>query len=89
MFWAGTGLHGWQLLLPMLIAGAGGGFFIAPATNVVLAGIRSGYAGSASGALATAQQVGPLWGSPSPALSSSASTRAPRQPLCCRNSATT
>jgi hypothetical protein len=57
MFWVGTGLRGWQLL-PMFVAGAGGGFFIAPVTNVVLAGIRSADAGSASGALATAQQVG-------------------------------
>jgi EmrB/QacA subfamily drug resistance transporter len=58
MFWVGTGLRGWQLLLPMFVAGAGGGFFIAPVTNVVLAGITSADAGSASGALATAQQVG-------------------------------
>jgi EmrB/QacA subfamily drug resistance transporter len=58
MFWVGTGLRGWQLLLPMFVAGAGGGLFIAPVTNVVLAGIKSADAGSASGALATAQQVG-------------------------------
>ncbi len=62
MYQAGTGLRGWQLLLPMFIAGAGGGFFIAPVTNVVLAGIRSRDAGSASGALATAQQVGAALG---------------------------
>jgi len=41
MFWVGTGLRGWQLLIPMFIAGLGGGFFIAPVTNVVLAGISS------------------------------------------------
>jgi EmrB/QacA subfamily drug resistance transporter len=62
MFWVGTGLRGWQLLVPMFVAGAGGGFFIAPVTNVVLAGIRSADAGSASGALATAQQVGAALG---------------------------
>jgi EmrB/QacA subfamily drug resistance transporter len=62
MFWVGTGLRGWQLLVPMIVAGAGGGFFIAPVTNVVLAGIRSADAGSASGALATAQQVGAALG---------------------------
>jgi len=62
MYWAGTGLHGWQLLLPMLIAGAGGGFFIAPVTSVVLAGIPARDAGTASGALATAQQVGAALG---------------------------
>jgi EmrB/QacA subfamily drug resistance transporter len=62
MAWAGTSLHGWQLLLPMFVAGLGGGFFIAPVTNVVLAGIKSRDAGSASGALATAQQVGAALG---------------------------
>jgi EmrB/QacA subfamily drug resistance transporter len=59
---AGTGLHGWQLLLPMFVAGLGGGFFIAPVTHVVLAGIKSKDAGSASGTLATAQQVGAALG---------------------------
>jgi EmrB/QacA subfamily drug resistance transporter len=62
MIWVGTGLRGWQLLIPMFIAGLGGGFFIAPVTNVVLAGISSRDAGSASGALATAQQVGAALG---------------------------
>jgi EmrB/QacA subfamily drug resistance transporter len=62
MYWAGTSLDGWQLLLPMAIAGAGGGLFLAPVTNVVLAGIKSRDAGSASGALATAQQVGAALG---------------------------
>lgn len=62
MYAAGTGLQGWQLLLPMFVAGAGGGFFIAPVTSVVLAGISSRDAGSASGALATAQQVGAALG---------------------------
>ncbi|HZR50288.1 MAG TPA: MFS transporter [Streptosporangiaceae bacterium] len=62
MVWVGTGLRGWQLLIPMFIAGLGGGLFIAPVTNVVLAGITSRNAGSASGALATAQQVGAALG---------------------------
>jgi EmrB/QacA subfamily drug resistance transporter len=62
MFWVGTGLRGWQLLLPMFVAGLGGGFFIAPVTSVVLAGITSRDAGSASGALATVQQVGAALG---------------------------
>jgi EmrB/QacA subfamily drug resistance transporter len=62
MSWGGTGLSGWQLLLPMFVAGLGGGFFIAPVTSVVLAGISSRDAGSASGALATAQQVGAALG---------------------------
>ena len=62
MDWAGTGLAGWQLLAPMFVAGLGGGFFIAPVTSVVLAGTSSRAAGSASGALATAQQVGAALG---------------------------
>ncbi len=62
MDWAGTGLHGWQLLAPMFVAGLGGGFFIAPVTNVVLAGITAKDSGSASGALATVQQVGAALG---------------------------
>jgi EmrB/QacA subfamily drug resistance transporter len=62
MYWSGTGLAGWQLLAPMFVAGLGGGFFIAPVTSVVLAGISTRDAGSASGALATAQQVGAALG---------------------------
>jgi EmrB/QacA subfamily drug resistance transporter len=62
MYWAGTGLSGWQLLLPMFVAGAGGGLFIAPVTSVVLAGIPARDAGAASGALATAQQLGAALG---------------------------
>jgi EmrB/QacA subfamily drug resistance transporter len=58
MYWQGTSLAGWHLLLPLLVAGIGGGFFLAPVTNVVLAGIPAKDAGAASGALATAQQVG-------------------------------
>ena len=58
MYWQGTGLAGWQLLLPLFVAGIGGGFFIAPVTNIILAGISARDAGAASGALATAQQVG-------------------------------
>jgi hypothetical protein len=62
LYWAGTGLQGWQLLVPMFVAGAGGGLFIAPVTGVVLAGVSAKDAGSASGALATAQQVGAALG---------------------------
>lgn len=62
MDWAGTGLHGWQLLAPMFVAGLGGGFFIAPVTSVVLAGISAKDSGAASGALATVQQVGAALG---------------------------
>lgn len=58
MYWQGTAMVGWHLLLPMFVAGIGGGLFLAPVTNVVLAGVPVNDAGSASGALATAQQVG-------------------------------
>ncbi|MFG2295719.1 MFS transporter [Streptomyces sp. NPDC048603] len=56
--WAGTDLHGYQLIPSLMIAGVGGGFFLAPCTGIMLAGLRSREAGSASGVLATAQQVG-------------------------------
>lgn len=58
LYWRGTGLAGWQLLLPLFVAGIGGGFFLAPVTSIVLAGISARDAGAASGALATTQQVG-------------------------------
>ncbi|WP_371526353.1 MFS transporter [Streptomyces sp. NBC_01283] len=56
--WAGSDLHGYQLIPSLMVAGLGGGFFLAPCTGIILAGIRSREAGSASGMLATVQQVG-------------------------------
>ncbi|NKQ25311.1 MFS transporter [Streptomyces galbus] len=56
--WAGTDLHGYQLVPSLMVAGLGGGFFLAPCTGIILAGIRSREAGSASGMVATVQQVG-------------------------------
>jgi EmrB/QacA subfamily drug resistance transporter len=56
--WAGSDLHGYQLVPSLMVAGMGGGFFLAPCTGIILAGIRSREAGSASGMLATVQQVG-------------------------------
>ncbi|MGW0905795.1 MFS transporter [Streptomyces sp. NPDC002853] len=56
--WAGSDLHGYQLIPSLMVAGMGGGFFLAPCTGIILAGIRSREAGSASGMLATVQQVG-------------------------------
>jgi hypothetical protein len=58
LHWAGSGLHGYQLVPSLVVAGLGGGFFLAPCTGIILAGIRSREAGSASGMLATVQQVG-------------------------------
>ena len=53
-----TDLRGWQLAPALMVAGLGGGFFLAPVISVVIASIRSEDAGTASGVLATAQQVG-------------------------------
>ncbi|MCI3271304.1 MFS transporter [Streptomyces cylindrosporus] len=58
LHWAGSDLHGYQLIPSLMVAGLGGGFFLAPCTGIILAGIRSSNAGSASGMLATVQQVG-------------------------------
>jgi predicted MFS family arabinose efflux permease len=59
---AGTGLHGYQLLPSLAVAGAGAGLFLAPVTGVIIAGLPQHDAGSASGVLATAQQVGAALG---------------------------
>jgi len=56
--WMGRGLHGGYLIPALFVAGAGAGLFLAPVTNVILAGVDTDDAGSASGMLATAQQVG-------------------------------
>lgn len=56
--WAGTDLRGWQLMPALVVAGAGAGLFLAPCIGIILAGIKSRDAGSASGVLSTAQQVG-------------------------------
>ncbi|MGZ6827839.1 MAG: MFS transporter, partial [Mycobacteriales bacterium] len=55
---AGTDLHSYEIAPFLLIAGLGLGCFIAPLTNLVLAGIKGREAGSASGVLSTTQQVG-------------------------------
>jgi hypothetical protein len=59
---AGTQLHGYQLLPTLAVAGAGAGLFLAPVTGVIIAGLPNRDAGSASGLLATAQQVGAALG---------------------------
>jgi EmrB/QacA subfamily drug resistance transporter len=55
---AGTDLHSWEIAPFLLISGFGLGCFLAPLTNLVLAGIQGREAGSASGVLTTAQQIG-------------------------------
>lgn len=54
----GTSLDGPELIPALLISGLGMGCIIAPLTNIILAGIGRGDAGSASGVLTTMQQVG-------------------------------
>jgi EmrB/QacA subfamily drug resistance transporter len=54
----GSDLRGWQLMPALVVAGAGAGLFLAPCIGVIMAGIKSRDAGSASGVLSTAQQVG-------------------------------
>lgn len=54
----GTHPHIYSFVVPLLVSGAGLGFFVAPVTNIVLAGIHAEGAGSASGVLSSVQQVG-------------------------------
>ena len=55
---AGTDLHAYEIGPVLFVAGLGLGLFIAPLTNLVLAGIKGREAGSASGVLSTTQQIG-------------------------------
>ncbi|HVU92687.1 MAG TPA: MFS transporter, partial [Jatrophihabitans sp.] len=59
---AGTDPHSYQLIPSLAVAGAGAGLFLAPVTGVIIAGLPQREAGSASGVLATAQQVGAALG---------------------------
>jgi EmrB/QacA subfamily drug resistance transporter len=54
----GGAVHSWQLLPALAVCGLGLGCVIAPLVNVVIAGVRRQDAGSASGVLTTAQQLG-------------------------------
>jgi EmrB/QacA subfamily drug resistance transporter len=54
----GTDLKSWDIAPFLLFSGLGLGCFIAPLTNLILAGIRGREAGSASGVLTTGQQIG-------------------------------
>jgi EmrB/QacA subfamily drug resistance transporter len=54
----GTELRSWQIAPFLLLSGLGLGCFVAPLTNLILAGIHGREAGSASGVLTTAQQIG-------------------------------
>lgn len=54
----GSGLHSAHLILPLAGYGIGFGLIIVPLTDIVLAGVPEREAGSASGVLGTAQQLG-------------------------------
>ncbi|MCZ9342332.1 MFS transporter, partial [Streptomyces sp. TRM76130] len=58
----GTDLHSLQLLAPLLVAGLGFGLTVTPLVTLILSRIAAHEAGSASGALTTAQQVGSALG---------------------------
>lgn len=55
---AGPDVTNWELLVPLLVAGLGSGFFIAPNTEFIIATVDRSEAGAASGVLGTAQRVG-------------------------------
>ncbi len=51
-------LTGYETIPSLFLGGLGLGLVVAPLVNVILAGIRHGHEGSASGVLTTVQQVG-------------------------------
>jgi EmrB/QacA subfamily drug resistance transporter len=53
-----TGYSGWRLAAPLLIAGVGSGFFIAPNVDFIVATVDPADAGAASGVIGTMQRVG-------------------------------
>lgn len=54
----GTGIHPWQMILPLVVMGAGMGLIVAPLTDAVLSEVPREHSGSASGLINTTQQVG-------------------------------
>jgi hypothetical protein len=55
---AGRDPAGWQIALPLAVAGLGNGLFISPNIDFVLSAVPPREAGSASGVLNTGQRVG-------------------------------
>ena len=51
-------LTGWDLLMPLLVAGIGSGLFIAPNAQFIIATVARQEAGAASGVIATMQRLG-------------------------------
>jgi EmrB/QacA subfamily drug resistance transporter len=60
--WQGNALTSIELAPALFVAGLGLGCFVAPALNIILAGIQGRDAGAASGVLTTVQQVGAAMG---------------------------
>lgn len=56
--YVGADLHGYELIPALVLGGFGFGCVVAPLQNVILARVNPQFAGSASGLLATFQQVG-------------------------------
>ncbi|MFD4139188.1 MULTISPECIES: MFS transporter [unclassified Streptomyces] len=54
----GTGIHPWQMILPLVVMGAGMGLIVAPLTDAVLSDVPREHAGSASGLINTTGQMG-------------------------------
>ena len=58
----GGGVHSWQMILPLLVMGAGMGLIVAPLTDLVLSEVPKQHAGSASGLINTTMQLGAALG---------------------------
>lgn len=54
----GASLHIWELIVPLVVGGAGMGMLVAPITDFALSNVPEAEAGSASGFLTMMQQVG-------------------------------
>jgi hypothetical protein len=55
---AGSAVSSYQMIPALAVCGLGLGLVVAPLINIILGGIHTGSAGSASGVLTTVQQVG-------------------------------
>ncbi len=58
----GSAITSWQMLAPLVVAGAGFGLLIAPIVDLILTDVPIPAAGSASGLLSTIQEVGAALG---------------------------
>ena len=58
IYYYGTGINSWQIAPNLLICGLGMGFTAPMLTNVILSGVPTSDAGSASGVLNTVSQLG-------------------------------